>query len=156
MPGATPLSQIPEGAVFAPGFQPYPVMGGPAYFGAPYNNGAVFYPPMGDGASFAIPMNGPALAPSFIPGSQAHPVGLMPASGPVESGVPANMVAHESNGMVYYYNPPMYAPDSQGGTQHFPVATNGDVVNMANGMPSQAPFYYSSMPAEMYYPPHSG
>ena len=111
---------------------------------------------MGDGASFGVPMTGPAIAPNFMPGSQAQPVGYMPATGPVEGGVPANMVAHESNGMVYYYNPPMFTADHQGGLQHFPVAANGNVVAMANGMPAQTPFYYSSMPGGMFYPAHSG
>ncbi|KIX06865.1 uncharacterized protein Z518_04841 [Rhinocladiella mackenziei CBS 650.93] len=152
MAGATPLSQIPEGAVFAQGFQPYPVMSGPTYFGTPYNTGAVFYPPPADGSSFGVPMTGPVLAPNFIPGSQSHPVGYLPAAAPVESSIPSNMVAHESNGMVYYYNSPVFTPDTQGGLQPFPVATNGTMVAMANGMPPQTPFYYPSVPNGMFYP----
>ena len=150
-PGA--LSQIPEGAIYAPGFQPYPTMTAPPFFGAPYSNGPMFYPQVADGGPYGVPMTGPALAPNFVPGSQAHHVGYMSASGPVEGGVPANVVPHESNGMVYYYNPPMFTPDPQGG---FPVASNGNMVTMANGMPGQHPFYYSSMPTGMYYPAQSG
>lgn len=152
--GPTPLSQIPEGAVYAPGFQPYPAMGAPAYFGPSYNNGPVFYPPVADGTPYSVPMGGgSALAPNFVPGSQAHHGGY-PAAGPhMDSGVPPNMMAHESNGMVYYYNPPMFTPGSQGG---FPVAPNGHMVPMANGIPGQQPFYYSSMPAGMFYPGQTG
>lgn len=154
--GATPLSQIPEGAVFTQGFQPsFPVMGAPTYFGPPFTNGAVFYPPMTDGGSFGVPINGPALAPSFVPGSQSHPVGYMPATGPVEGGNQGNMVAHESNGMVYYYNPAMFATDAQGGMPNYPMAPSASMMGMANGMPTQAPFYYSSAPSGMFYPAQS-
>ncbi|KIW28619.1 uncharacterized protein PV07_08267 [Cladophialophora immunda] len=152
MAGVAPLSQIPEGAVFAPGFQPYPVLGGGSYFGAPYSNGAVFYPPVPATSSFGIPMAGPALAPSFVPGSQSHPMSYMPATGPTES----SMLAHESNGMVYYYNPTMFGPDAQGGMQQFPMAPSGNMMPLSNGMPSQAPYYYSSAPSGMFYPAQSG
>ncbi|KAI1619815.1 CASC3/Barentsz eIF4AIII binding-domain-containing protein [Exophiala viscosa] len=154
MPGiaaTTPLSQIPEGAVFAQGFQPYPAMGAPTYYGGQYNNGPMFYQPLADNGSYGIPMNGPALAPNFIPGSQSHPIGYLPASGLADGNGTGNMVPHESNGMVYYYNPPMYTSDTQGGLQQFPGATNGNVGMMTNGMPSQ-PFYYSGVPNGMFYP----
>lgn len=154
--GAAPLSQIPEGAVFAPGFQPYPIMNGPAYFGAPYSNGAVFYPPVHDGSSFGVPMVGPALAPSFVPGSQSHPVNYVPPSPSVGSGMAGNMMAHESHGMVYYYNPTMYAPEGQSGMQQFPMAPNGNMMPMPNGVPGQPPYYYPPVPAAMFYPAQSG
>ncbi|ETI29461.1 hypothetical protein G647_01914 [Cladophialophora carrionii CBS 160.54] len=156
MASATPLSQIPEGAVFAPGFQPYPVMGGPAYFGAPYNNGPVFYPSMADTSSFGPPMGGPALAPNFIPGSQSHPVSYLPPVGPSEGAVAGSMMAHETNGMVYYYNPTMFAPGTQSGMQQFPMAPNGNMMPLADGMSGQAPFYYTSVPTAMFYPTQSG
>ncbi len=154
MAGTTPLSQIPEGAVFAQGFQSYPVMGGPAFFGGPYQSGPVFYPGIADSSSFTLPMTGPGLAPSFIPGSQSHPVNYMHAPGRMEGSVPNNMMAHESNGMVYYYNPPAFTPDAQGGAQQYPL-TNGNVMTMPNGPPSQ-PFYYSGVPNGMYYPAQTG
>lgn len=146
---STPLSQIPEGSVFAPGFQPYPMMGGPRYYGAPYQNTAMFYPPMGQPFGHAV--GGPALAPNFVPGSQAHHVGYLPGMGPMEGG---NHVAHESDGMVYYYNPqPMYASELGGG---FSVPANGNSV-MANAYPGQQPpFYYPPMPAGNFYPAQSG
>ncbi|KIY02533.1 uncharacterized protein Z520_00998 [Fonsecaea multimorphosa CBS 102226] len=152
MAGVAPLSQIPEGAVFAPGFQPYPVMGAAPYFGAPYSNGAVFYPPVPGTSSFGVPMAGPALAPSFVPGSQSHPINYLPATGPTES----STLAHESNGMVYYYNPTMFTPGAQSGMQQFPMAPNGNMMPLGNGMPSQAPYYYSSAPTGMFYPAQSG
>ncbi|KEF62531.1 uncharacterized protein A1O9_00504 [Exophiala aquamarina CBS 119918] len=151
--GHTPLSQIPEGAIYAPGFQPYLELGQPAYFGPGYNNGPVFYPPVTDGAPYGVPMGGPALPPSFVPGSQAHHVGYLPNSTPLESGIPANMVAHESNGMVYYYNPPMFTPGSQGA---FPLTPNPHMVPMGNGMPGQQPYHYSPMPAGMFYQGQTG
>ncbi|KIV96606.1 hypothetical protein PV10_00448 [Exophiala mesophila] len=146
---STPLSQIPEGAVFAPGFQPYPMMGGHRYYGAPYQNPAMFYPYMGQ--PFGNAVGGPALAPNFVPGSQAHHVGYLPGMGSIEGG---NHLAHESDGMVYYYNPqPMYASELGGG---FAVAANGTsgMPNAYNGQ--QPPFYYSPMPAGNFYPGQSG
>lgn len=156
MAGATPLSQIPEGAAFAQGYQQYPVMSGPAYFGTVYNNAPVFYPTMSNNNHFALPMTGPALAPSFVPGSQSHPVGYMPASGLAEGGAPGSMMAHESNGMVYYYNPPMYTADGQSGLQHFTGPTPGNMGTMANGIPSQPPFYYSRVANGLFFPAQSG
>ncbi|KAL2399041.1 hypothetical protein ABEF93_007189 [Exophiala dermatitidis] len=153
MTGVAPLSQIPEGAVFAPGFQPYPVMGGPAYFATPYSTGPVFYPPMGDASSFAVPMNAPSLAPSFVPGSHSHPIAYVPGAGGLEGSLP---LAHESNGMVYYYNPPMLGPEGQGGLQTMPGAANGPTMPIANGMPGQTAFYYTSAPNGMFYPSQSG
>ena len=154
--GATPLSQIPEGAVFAQGFQPYQV-GGPGYYTAPYNNGAIFYPPMPDAMSFGLQMGGPALAPSFVPGSQSHPVSYLPPAGPVGGGLAGNMMAHESNGMVYYYNPTTFTSDAQGGMQHFPMAPTGNLMSMANGMPPQGPpLYPPYVPNAMFYPAQSG
>ncbi|KIW11254.1 hypothetical protein PV08_10554 [Exophiala spinifera] len=154
MAGTTPLSQIPEGAVFAQGFQPYPVMGGPGYFTTPYANGLLYYPGMGGNGSFSVPITGPAMAPSFIPGSQAHPVNYVHAPGPAEGGTGNNLMAHESNGMVYYYNPPAYPTDSQGGFQQYPSVA-GNVMPMANGLPSQ-PLYYPGVSNGMFYPAQTG
>ncbi|EXJ84999.1 hypothetical protein A1O3_05674 [Capronia epimyces CBS 606.96] len=156
MAGVTPLSQIPEGAVFGQGFQPYPVIGAPAYFGAPYNAGTVYYPPMADTTSFGLPMSAPSLAPSFVPGSHSHPVAYMPAPSALEASLPPNPVIHESNGMVFYYNPPMFAPDAPGRLQPLPVASNGNVATMTNGTSGQTPFYFSSAPTGMFYPAQSG
>ena len=152
MAGATPLSQIPEGAAFAPGFQPQ-VMGGPPYFGASHHNGAVFYPPIPDASQFGFPMGGPAMAPSFVPGSQTHPVNYMAFPGPVAGGMAGNMMAHETNGMVYYYNPEMYANEPQ---QQFAMVPNGNTMPMVNGVPTQAPYYYPHVPAGMFYPTQTG
>ena len=153
MPGASLLSQIPEGAVFTPGFQPFPNIGGPSYFGLPYNNGAIFYPPMPDARPLAFPMGGPAMAPTFVPGSQSHPVNHIAPTEPVEG---VNMMAHESNGMVYYYNPASYPTGVQGSMQHFSMPPSRNIAPLGNGVPPQAPFYYPPVPAAMFYPTQSG
>ncbi len=151
MAGTTPLSQIPEGAMFAPGFQPYPIMGGPGYFGAPYHNGA-FYPPIPDANPYGLPLGG--LAPSFIPGSQSHPVNYMPPAGPAD-GMTGSLLPHQTNGMVYYFNPPMFASEAQNGMQQYPGnAPNGNMMHTAGGV--QAPFYYPPVPAAMFYPSQTG
>ena len=153
MPGATPLSHVPEAAGFAQGFQPYP-LAGPGYYGVPFNNGGVLYPPMPDMGSFGLQMGVPALAPSFVPGSQSHPINYMPPAGPTHSSMTGNMMAHESNGMVYYYNPSAFGPDGQG--QQFPLMPNGTMMPMANGVSAQAPFYFPPAPPTMFYPAQTG
>jgi hypothetical protein len=72
----------------------------------------------------------------------------------MEGRIADNMMAHESNGMVYYYNPPMYTPEARGGLQQYPF-TNGNVMTMPNGTTSQ-PFYYSGVPNGMFYPAQTG
>jgi hypothetical protein len=150
--GATPLSQIPEGAVFAPGFQPFPVAG-QGYYGAPYP-APMFYPQLPGAGSFGLQMGGAAAAPNFIPGSQSHPVNYIPPMGPVDASLNGNLMAHESNGMVYYFNPGVYPPESHTAMQQFPVAPPAHM--MTNAGPTQPSFYYTPVPTAMFYPAQTG
>lgn len=79
---AASLTHIPEGAVYAQPFQPYPMMPSQDYYGAAYPPPAM----MMGGDPVAYGMQGQAFVPS-------QPDERMP-------------VAHESNGMVYYYTTP--------------------------------------------------
>lgn len=139
--GGTPLSQIPERAIHAQPFQPYPYQQPPSFYPPPYPQPVYYYLPPN-----VVPTLGPSVgAPTFVPGQQyqyAVPVG--PPALPADSTTPVGTVAHESNGMVYYYDssqlpagpeasstyPPVgYAPPPPGG-----VVTGGS----PGGFPYQA------------------
>lgn len=97
--GGTPLSQIPERAVHAPPFQPYPSYPpAPVFYPQPYPAPMYYYPPPPPNLAPAV------TAPVFVPG-QPYPYegGAAPPLPPSESTAPST-VAHESNGMVYYYD----------------------------------------------------
>ena len=118
----TPLSQIPERAIHAQPFQPYGYPPTPGYYYPQYPPPLVFYPPM-DPSSHGGP---PATAPVYIPG-QPYPYALpfiQPPPPAIESTVQAGTVAHESNGMVYYYDSAQ-VPAEPTAMATFPPATYG-------------------------------
>ncbi|KAJ9641078.1 hypothetical protein H2199_005746 [Coniosporium tulheliwenetii] len=98
--GGTPLSNIPERAIHAPAFQPY----GQQAFQPPqpYPQAAYFYPaPASTGNAFV-----PATMPPQMPAPQHAPAPQIPAQQPAsqpQTGA-STLVAHEQNGMVYYYD----------------------------------------------------
>ena len=98
----TPLSQIPERAIHAPAFQPYPYQSAPAFYPMQYPPPVYYFPP----PTSAGPPGAPIATPPFAPG-QPYPFVLPapPAAAPPEAAAQSGMVAHESNGMVYYYDP---------------------------------------------------
>lgn len=136
----TPLSQIPERAVHADSFHPYPYQQ-PSGVYSGYPPGGMYYPgyngPMGPGAS----------VPNFPPGQQPMPYAL-PQSSTEQAGQPGT-VAHESGGTVYFYdtnqmyqNPNNYGPGP------------GGVVGMGGMMtPPGTTYYYPQAPGAggMYY-----
>jgi hypothetical protein len=135
----TPLSHIPEGAVYANPFQPYPMMQNPMMYGAP------FYPVMGNGMQYVPTM--PAM-PMYQPYamSQGH-------NGQHQAGTAqhANAMAHETNGMVYYNPDTQTQPDGALPQQQYMA---GPVMGMPTVMNPQAPYYYPA-PTGMYYPTQS-
>jgi hypothetical protein len=147
-PGGTPLSHIPEGAVYAQAFQPFPFMPPQMMYAAPYGNPAMFYHPMAGGMQFGPPVPGMAMAPAFgtppmHPGTQGH--------SHIEQNQQPNTMAHESNGMVYYYDPMQFA--SQGDQEQFGIG--GPRMPMPPMMNPQAPYYYPHGPNGVYYPAQS-
>lgn len=137
----TPLSHIPEGAVYAQPFQPYPMYPQSTYYGVPYSG--MFYPPTGDNMGYVMPMGGPVMAPQFVPGSQQG--GFVPSTGAGDTGAQQSTVAHESNGMVFYY-------DKSQAPAEVPTQYQGPPSNGMLTMPS-GPYFYPSMSNGMYYPP---
>ena len=139
----TPLQNIPDTAIHAQPFQPYPYSQQPGFYPQPYPPPVYFYPPV------AQP-GGPssATAPSFVPGQQFYyPMPMAPAAQPQAPvpGAPIQTVAHESGGMVYYYNPAELAHNADAGAQ-FPQQGYAPPI----GMGDMVPFY---PPSNVYYPP---
>lgn len=132
----TPLSQIPERAVHSQPFQPYPFQPAPAFYPQQYPAPVYFYPPPG-------PHMGPpsVAAPAFIPGQQ-YPfmVPTAPPAMPQEALTKPGTVAHESNGMVYYYD-----------SSQLPVPTEDP--SAYQHMTFAPPTGYMMPQPTMYYPP---
>ncbi|KAL8909069.1 MAG: hypothetical protein Q9207_000403 [Kuettlingeria erythrocarpa] len=105
--GGTPLSQIPERAAHAAPFQPYAYQQPLPYYPQQYAP-TLYYYPSEDSMQATAPS---VMAPAFIPG-QPYPFAMPLAPGPAPAPAPpatepttqAGTVAHESNGMVYYYD----------------------------------------------------
>ena len=123
----TPLSHIPESAIYAQAFQPMPFMQPQMMYGAPYANPAVFYPPMANGMQYGAPMQGLPMVPAYVqPGTQQHLQMIQPQQ-------------HEPNGMMYY-DPSQFTAGPQ--QQQYPMMPT---------MNPQAPFYYPPGPNGVYY-----
>ncbi|MCJ1475171.1 hypothetical protein MMC13_003831 [Lambiella insularis] len=111
----TPLSQIPERAIHAQPFQPFPYQQAPAFYPQQFAPPVYFYPPPSMGSSVA--------APAFVPGQQYPFVVPGPAPPvPPEATTQAGTVAHESNGMVYYYDSSQLASGPENAAAYPPVA----------------------------------
>lgn len=152
----TPLSQIPERAIHAQPFQPNPYQQQQGYYPQQF-------PMMQSQQGFYYPQqfnNGMApQAPVFHPGQQqqasfSQPTQQDPAA--AQQNAPANLVAQEVNGMVYYYDatqipavatfPAYQAPPS------YPMQPVGGVVGMGGMItPSPDGFYYPQPPQNVVY-----
>ncbi|KAL9589643.1 MAG: hypothetical protein Q9203_001566 [Teloschistes exilis] len=111
--GGTPLSQIPERAAHALPFQPYAYQQAPAFYPPQYPPTLYYYP-----TTDQLQAGGPsAMAPAFIPG-QPYPysIPLGPVPPTTEATSQPVTVAHESNGMVYYYDSSQLNANGEGQT----------------------------------------
>ena len=116
--GGTPLSQIPERAIHAQPFQPFPYHQPPGFYQQQYPPPVYFYPPP------PPPAVAPSVAaPTFIPGQQyPYMIANVPPVPPVpDSAAQSGTVAHESNGMVYYYDSSQLAANSETPTSFAPA-----------------------------------
>lgn len=150
--GGTPLPQIPERAIHAQPFQPYPYQQPQGFYPPHFPPPVYFYPPP-DQAGGAPS----AAAPAFVPGQPyPYPIPLAPAPPPpppTEPTTQAGTVAHESNGMVYYYDSTQL-PTPVESTPPYPPAgyampPSGGVMGMGGMM--TPPIFYAPPPG--YYPP---
>ncbi|KXT15173.1 hypothetical protein AC579_3923 [Pseudocercospora musae] len=167
--GGTPLSGIPEQAVQAPSFQPpmMPYAPGPYY--TPYSQQQNYYYPSGPGVYPPMPMYAPPpqnymMSPSgqsmAPPQQQATPHQQAPQSASSEaqqetSQSQSGMVAHESNGMVFYMPASEAQQQSQG--ENYQPAESFVPSYAMPGLPPPTPapeapyFYPQQMPIASYY-----
>lgn len=127
---STPVSHLPERAVYASPFQPYSYPAPVAYMPPGQPPGAVLYPtPPADYSPYG------AAPPMPHPGPPPMPYGMAPP--PPGTGDPSasGTIAHESNGTVYYYDSSQYYQNGGYGM-----------------MPSPGTTYYYGQPPGMYYP----
>ena len=147
--GGTPLSQIPEQAIHAPPFQPYPYQP-PQSFYPQQMPPPIFYFPPNDQMSSGVPS---IAAPSFVPGQQyTYPIPVPTQPPPAEANSKSNTVAHESNGMVYYYDSSQLAANAETNAAYqlaaYPLPQPGGVIGMGGVM---TPPQYFPQPT-VYYP----
>lgn len=147
----TPLSNIPERAIHAQPFQPYPQgpyhqQMGPQMAPPPPPPQQMYYPqqPYGQGMYYypqGPPQQAPPLGQPQYNGYMAAPPQPPPMPEPAAQ---TGMVAHESNGMVYYYEPNAVPADAA--TQQ---------ANVPYQQMSYGPDYMmaSQQQGAVYYPP---
>ncbi|ETN37876.1 uncharacterized protein HMPREF1541_07499 [Cyphellophora europaea CBS 101466] len=132
-PGGTPLSHIPEGAVYAQPFQPYPMMQAPMYYPAPYHAQNMFYPGMTESAQ--------GYGNGWTDGTYQIMNFAQNGPQPVQPpGAPTAPVMHMQNGMVYY-------TDSSMGQEN--QAMNGQ----HGMMPMGGTYGFYPVPTPMFYQP---
>ncbi|KLJ08363.1 hypothetical protein EMPG_16209 [Blastomyces silverae] len=152
---ATPLSQIPERAIHAQPFQPYPYQQPqPYYTEAGYQPAPVFYPATNpEYPTYNAPVQ-PVHPPAYGPQGQQMPYSMPPPQPPASdlAQTQAGTVAHESNGTVYYYDTSQMAgptyPQQQTAAYSAPPqrAPQGGVVGMGGMMTPPGTTYYYSQP----------
>ena len=144
--GGTPLSQIPEAAIHAQPFQPYPYNPPQGFYPQQYPPPVYFYPPQDPSAG------SPAAVQPFVPGQQYfYPMGVPPAPPPppqAEATTPAGTVAHEAGGMVYYYNPSDLASNAESSAMYPPAYAPTQPTGVERMM--QPPYY---PPSQAFYHP---
>lgn len=150
--GGTPLSQIPDRAVHAQPFQPYPYQYPNYYPQQPPPPPMFFYPPPDQ-----VPGAPSASAPAFVPGQQYHyPIPFVPAPPPQSQTEPitqGGMVAQEINGMVYYHDPSQVPAKTENSVPYPPpgyaMLPPGGMIGMG-GVMTPPVYYPPSVPA--FYP----
>ncbi len=149
--GGTPLSQIPERAIHAQPFQPYPYQQPPSFYPQPFPPPIFFYPPAEHVSSGVSSVGAPVL----VPGQQyPYPLPMVHQPPHTEPTTQAGTVAHESNGMVYYYDSsqlaaaeghPGYPPNS------YTLPPAGGVIGMGGMMTPPVQYYPQPSPAGYYH-----
>lgn len=167
----TPLSGIPEQAIHAPSFQPPGMSYAQSPYYAPYPpQPSYYYSPPGPNGYQPIPMYMPPQGyPVMPPPAHMPPEQLteQPTSQTIEEQPQqqeeqlqsqSGMVAHESNGMVFYL--PASEAQQQEQSQNYQPAESFVPSYAMPGLPPPTPapetsatYYYPPMPPQMYYPP---
>ena len=110
-----------------------------------------------DLAAYGSDLVSPAIPPAFLTGPRppAYVVPAAPVTAPAaaDGNVAAGTVAHESNGMGYYYDSSQFPPSS-GASYAAPLAGApvGGVVGMGGMMTPPNHFFYPPTNNGVYYP----
>lgn len=162
----TPLSGIPEQAMHAPAFQPMiPYTQGPYYAPYPSQQQGYYYPSGHNGFNpmpmyippqqnyMMAPPSAPAVPPPRSP-VQQRPSQTVEGE---ESSAPSGMVAHESNGMVFYLPAADASTQAQG--ENYQPAESFVPAYAMPGLPPPTPapesaYFYPppQMPMASFYP----
>ena len=150
----TPLSQIPERAIHAQPFHPIPYQQPQAFYPQQYPPPIYYYP-----AADQIPVMTPSIAaPPFVPGQQyPYPVHVT-APPPPPSAEPTTQpgtVAHESHGMVYYFDSSQLSVAAETNVQYSSatyVMPDSEGVASMGGMMTPPVHYYPQHSPAAYYP----
>lgn len=153
--GGTPLSNIPERAMHAQPFQPFQqaafqpqAFAQPAYYYAAANGAQPQYPGIPQGAFVPMFVQNPPQGAYVVPAVTTTMAAPMPQPAPLQPAQQGNLVAHEANGMVYYYDPnasyqpnQMYQPNEGYQPASYTVPGMGGMMT-----PSPDGYYYPQIP----------
>ena len=142
----TPLQQIPETAVHAQPFQPYPYQHAQGFYPQHFAPPVYYYPQQ----HAPLPS---AAAPPFMPGQPFfYPPQVPPVqqSAPEDASAQSQTVPYETGGMVYYYNPAELAQGAESSQQYPPTGYVPPPVGMG-GILTPPISYYPQQ--QVYYPP---
>lgn len=149
--GGTPLSQIPERAIHAQPFQPYPYQSQQPLYPHQYPQPIYFYP-----STEPVPSGPPSIsALPFIPGQQySYPIAAAGHPPPMtEPTSQTGTVAHESNGMVYYYDSSQLATSNENNSAYplsYPIPPNGGIIGIGGMMTPPVQYFPHPSPAGYY------
>lgn len=140
----TPLQHIPETAIHAQLFQPYPYQQPHGFFPQHFAPPMYYYPPQPGPAPSA------AAAP-FVPGQQYYYPPPMPQQQSMseDAATQSQAVPYESGGMVYYYNPADLAQGAEVNQQYPQAPYTAPPVGMGGMMTPPVQYF---PPPQVYYP----
>ena len=145
--GGTPLQNIPETAIHAQPFQPYPYQQSQGFYQQQHPPPMYYYPPQQQPGSATS-----AAAPPFVPGQQYFypqmPMAPPPQPQPDEANR-GQAVPYESGGMVYYYNPAELAQGAEATPQYPQSGFAAPPVGMGGMMTPPVQYF---PPPQVYFP----
>lgn len=154
-PTHTPFSHIPERAIHAQPFQPYDYSQPQPFYPPGYGPQGIYYPvPGAEYPPYSTAMGPGAPAAPYPPPGQQVPY-MMPAPPTSTTEQPSSQtqtVAHEADGMVYYYDASQMYPNPNPNPYAVPAPPGpGGVVGMGGMMTPPGTGYYYPQPP-VYYP----
>lgn len=141
----TPLQQIPETAIHAQPFQPYPYQQPQGFYPQQFAPPPYYYPQQPG------PAHSAAAAP-FVPGQQYYyppPMPQVQQAVPEDAPTQSQAVPYETGGMVYYYNPAELVQGAESNQQYPQMPYAAPPVGMGGMMTPPVQYF---PPPQVYYP----